>query len=327
MKLVELTVPPPGAGQRVDRWLAKARIGLSRNRIQALVEAGRVLVNGKPARQSLKLKEGDAVRVEVPPRRPTRLIAEDAPLAIRHEDEHVIVLMKPAGVVVHPGAGVTSGTLVHALLHHAPGMANVGGEGRPGIVHRLDKDTSGLMVAAKTEVAYQALVEALRRREVRRVYQTLVWGDPGPDEGYMDMPIGRDPHERKRMAVVRGGTGKSAMTRWTVLQRFGVAAWVEARLETGRTHQIRVHFSAVKHPVIGDPLYGGRVRKSLSLRQAERSLTFALLRTLRRQALHAAELEFAHPVSGERLHFESALPEDMAHALALLQAFAPGRNP
>lgn len=311
----------------MDRWLAKARIGLSRNRIQALVEAGRVLVNGKPARQSLKLKEGDAVRVEVPPRRPTRLIAEDAPLAIRHEDEHVIVLMKPAGVVVHPGAGVTSGTLVHALLHHAPGMANVGGEGRPGIVHRLDKDTSGLMVAAKTEVAYQALVEALRRREVRRVYQTLVWGDPGPDEGYMDMPIGRDPHERKRMAVVRGGTGKSAMTRWTVLQRFGVAAWVEARLETGRTHQIRVHFSAVKHPVIGDPLYGGRVRKSLSLRQAERSLTFALLRTLRRQALHAAELEFAHPVSGERLHFESALPEDMAHALALLQAFAPGRNP
>ncbi len=326
MKLVELTVPPQGAGQRVDRWLAKARIGLSRNRLQALLEAERVLVNGKPARQSLKLKEGDAVRVEVPPRRPTRLIAEDAPLAIRHEDEHVIVLNKPAGVVVHPGAGVSTGTLVHALLHHAPEMAGVGGEGRPGIVHRLDKDTSGLMVVAKTEVAYQALVEALRVRKVRRVYQTLVWGDPGPDEGYMDMPIGRDTKERKRMAVVRNG-GKTALTRWTVLERFGLASFVEARLETGRTHQIRVHFAAVKHPVVGDPLYGGRVRKSLSLRQAERSLIVALLRTLRRQALHAAELEFVHPVSGERLHFESALPEDMAHALTLLQAFIADRNP
>ena len=311
----------------MDRWLAKARIGLSRNRIQALIEASRVFVNGKPARQSLKLKEGDAVRVEVPPRRPSRLLAEDAPLAIRHEDEHVIVLVKPAGLVVHPGAGVTSGTLVHALIHHAPGMADVGGEGRPGIVHRLDKETSGLMVVAKTEVAYLALVEALRRREVRRVYHTLVWGDPGPDEGYMDMPIGRDPRERTRMAVVRGGAGKPALTRWTVLQRFGLAAWVEARLETGRTHQIRVHFSAVKHPVVGDPLYGGRARKSLSLRQAERSLIVALLRTLRRQALHAAELEFVHPVSGERLHFESALPEDMARALTLLQAFASDRNP
>ena len=326
MKLVELTVPPPGAGQRVDRWLAKARIGLSRNRIQALIEASRVFVNGKPARQSLKLKEGDAVRVEVPPRRPSRLLAEDVPLAIRHEDEHVIVLVKPAGLVVHPGNGNRSGTLVHALLHHAPGMANVGGEGRPGIVHRLDKETSGLMVVAKTEVAYLALVEALRRREVRRVYQTLVWGDPGPDEGYMDMPIGRDPRERTRMAVVRDGAGKSALTRWTVLERFGIASWVEARLETGRTHQIRVHFSAVKHPVVGDPLYGGRARKTLSLRQAERSLIVALLRTLRRQALHAAELEFVHPVSGERLHFDSALPEDMARALTLLQAFAADRN-
>ncbi len=310
----------------MDRWLAKARIGLSRNRIQALIEASRVFVNGKPARQSLKLKEGDAVRVEVPPRRPSRLFAEDVPLAIRHEDEHVIVLVKPAGLVVHPGAGVTTGTLVHALLHHAPGMASVGGEGRPGIVHRLDKETSGLMVVAKTEIAYLALVEALRRREVRRVYQAFVWGDPGPDEGYLDMPIGRDPRERTRMAVVRGGAGTPALTRWTVLQRFGLAAWVEARLETGRTHQIRVHFSAVKHPVVGDPLYGGRERKSLSLRQAERSLIVALLRTLRRQALHAAELEFVHPVSGERLHFESALPEDMARALTLLQAFAPDRN-
>ncbi|MCC6651451.1 MAG: RluA family pseudouridine synthase [Candidatus Eisenbacteria bacterium] len=326
MKLVELTVPELGAGQRVDRWLAKARIGLSRNRIQTLIDADRVQVNGRIAKQSLKLKEGDAVRVEVPPRRASRLVAEDAPLVIRHEDEHLIIVDKPAGMVVHPGAGVSTGTLVHALLHHAPGIVGVGGEGRPGIVHRLDKETSGLLVVAKTEDTYQALVEMLRRRTVRRVYRAIVWGDPGPSEGYMDMPIGRDPRERTRMAVVRNG-GKPALTRWTVLERFGLASLLEARLETGRTHQIRVHFAAVKHPVVGDPLYGGRVRKTLSLRQAERSLIVALLRTLRRQALHAAELELAHPITGELLHFESAIPEDMARALALLQAHTADRNP
>jgi 23S rRNA pseudouridine1911/1915/1917 synthase len=205
----------------VDRWLAKARIGLSRNRIQTLIDADRVQVNGRIAKQSLKLKEGDAVRVEVPPRRPSRLVAEDAPLVIRHEDEHLIIVDKPAGMVVHPGAGVSTGTLVHALLHHAPGIVGVGGEGRPGIVHRLDKETSGLLVVAKTEETYQALVEMLRRRTVRRVYRAIVWGDPGPSEGYMDMPIGRDPRERTRMAVVRNG-GKPALTRWTVLERFGL---------------------------------------------------------------------------------------------------------
>lgn len=214
-RLVDLIVPEPGAGQRVDAYLAKARIGLSRNRIQALIEAGSVHVNGKPARQSLKLKEGDEVRIEVPARRPTRLLAEDVPLAIRHEDEHVIVLDKPAGLVVHPGAGVSSGTLVHALLHHAPSIADVGGEGRPGIVHRLDRDTSGLMVVAKSETAYLALVEALRERRVTRIYHAIVWGDPGPNSGLIDLPIGRDQRVRTRMGVARSG-GKPAITRWRV---------------------------------------------------------------------------------------------------------------
>jgi 23S rRNA pseudouridine1911/1915/1917 synthase len=305
----------------VDRWLARARIGLSRSRIQSLIEAGRVFVNGRPARQALKLKEADRITVEIPPRRPSRLFAEPLPLSIVHEDDALLVLEKPAGLVVHPGAGVQSGTLVHALLHHAPSIATVGGEGRPGIVHRLDKETSGLMVVAKTEPAYLALVEALRERKVARIYRVIVWGDPGPGQGVIDLPIGRDPRERTRMAVVRGPLGRPARTRWRVLERFGPATLVEARLETGRTHQIRVHFAALKHPVVGDPLYGGRSRKSLSLRQSERSLADALLRTLRRQALHAAELELVHPVSGAALRFTSALPEDFSRALELLRAF------
>jgi 23S rRNA pseudouridine1911/1915/1917 synthase len=305
----------------VDRWLAKARIGLSRNRIQALIESGRVYVNGKPARQALKLKENDRVTVEVPPRRPSRLFAEPLPLVIVYEDDDLLVLDKPAGLVVHPGAGVQTGTLVHALLHHAPSIATVGGEGRPGIVHRLDKETSGLMVVAKTEETYLALVEALRARQVSRIYHAIVWGDPGPSEGLIDLPIGRDPRERTRMAVVRGPGGKPARTRWRVLERFGPATRVEARLESGRTHQIRVHFAALRLPVVGDPLYGGRARKTLSLRQSERSLADALLRTLRRQALHAAELELVHPVTGAALRFTSALPEDFSRALELLRAF------
>jgi 23S rRNA pseudouridine1911/1915/1917 synthase len=177
------------------------------------------------------------------------------------------------------------------------------------------------MVVAKTEETYLALVEALRERKVSRVYRAIVWGDPGPAEGLIDLPIGRDPRERTRMAVVRGPAGKAARTRWRVLERFGPATLMEARLESGRTHQIRVHFASLRHPVVGDPLYGGRSRKSLSLRQSERSLADALLRTLRRQALHAAELELVHPVTGAALRFTSALPEDFSRALELLRAF------
>ncbi|MFM8558685.1 MAG: RluA family pseudouridine synthase [bacterium] len=323
---LELEVPETGAGARLDRWLAKARIGLSRNRLQKLIDEGRVLVNGRVGRSSQKLKVGDQVALTIPPRRPPRLVAEPAPLVVVHEDDHVLVLDKPAGVVVHPGAGVQQGTVANALLHHAPSIAAVGGEGRPGIVHRLDRDTSGLMVVAKTEPAYLSLTHALRLRNVRRVYQAIVWGDPGPDEGVLDLPIGRDPKDRKRMAVVRGPHGKAARTRWRVLERFGLATLVECRLETGRTHQIRVHLAAVRHPVVGDPVYGGRVKKVLSLRQSERSLADTLLRTLRRQALHAAELEFTHPATRQSLAFRSDPPQDFLDALAALRAFVTPRS-
>ena len=281
-----------------------------------------MLVNGRAGKPSHKLKTGDRLVLSVPPRRRARLAAEARPLVIVYEDEAVLVLEKPAGEVVHPGAGVQSGTLVNALLHHAPDIATVGGEGRPGIVHRLDRDTSGLLIVAKTEQAYLSLVEALRQRTVKRVYQAIVWGDPGPSAGHIDLPIGRDSRDRKRMAVVRGPGGKPARTQWRVLERYGLATLVEARLETGRTHQIRVHLQAVRHPVVGDPVYGGRVKKQLSLRQSERSLASALLRLLRRQALHAAELEFVHPVTGEELRFRSEPPPDFREALDRLRAFA-----
>jgi len=223
----------------------------------------------------------------------------------------------------------------------------VGGPDRPGIVHRLDKDTSGLLVVAKSARAHRALVEAMRRREVARTYRALVWGDPPADAGEVDAPMGRDPRERKRMAVLGGvrrgagpaaGTGtarhgrgagpagRPALTRWRVLRRFGPATLLEVKLETGRTHQIRVHLAHVRHPVVGDPLYGGRPKKQLSGGPAERSLAVALLEQMPRQALHAAELELSHPVTGERLRFESPVPADFARALELLEAHAGNRR-
>lgn len=248
------------------------------------------------------------------------LAPEAIPLAIVYEDDAILVIDKPAGLVVHPGAGVRSGTLVHALLHHAPAIATVGGATRPGLVHRLDRQTSGLLVAAKTERAYRALVEAMRRREVRRVYAALVWGDPREDAGTIDGAIGRDPRTRTRMAIVTRG-GKPARTHWRVRERFGPASLLDVTLETGRTHQIRVHLAHVRHPVVGDPTYGGRDRKQLSAPGSERSLHAAVLEGLPRQALHAAELALAHPVTGEPLRFTSPLPQDIIRALELLRAY------
>jgi 23S rRNA pseudouridine1911/1915/1917 synthase len=238
----------------------------------------------------------------------------------------LLVIDKPAGMVVHPGAGVASGTLAHALLHRHPEIAGVGGEDRPGIVHRLDKDTSGLMVVARHPRAYRGLVEAIARRQVRRVYRALAWGAPGADQGRIEGSIGRDPRNRKRMAVVGSG-GRPAATRWRVVERFGgVATLLEAILETGRTHQIRVHLASIGHPVVGDAAYGGRVKKQLSPGTRERSLAAALLDSLHRQALHASELEFTHPVGGAMLRFAASVPDDIGRALEIARAHGRHRR-
>ncbi|MGH7740489.1 MAG: RluA family pseudouridine synthase [Candidatus Eiseniibacteriota bacterium] len=316
--MAEYPVSATQAGERLDRFLALAQPDLSRTQIQTLIRDGLVRVNDSRSRPSLRLRAGDRVEVDPPPSREVALEPENIPLHIVHQDEHLIVIDKPAGLVVHPGAGVPTGTLVHALLHHDPAIAGVGGAGRPGIVHRLDRDTSGLMVVARTSRAYRALIEAMRERRVRRVYHALVWGDPPADAGEIRGAIGRDPRHRQRMAVVRRG-GKSAVTHWRVLERFGPAALVEARLESGRTHQIRVHFAHLGMPVVGDPVYGGRGKKLLSGAHAGRTLSNALLDGLPRQALHAHELALEHPVTGELMRWTSAVPEPFANVLALLR--------
>lgn len=308
------------AGERLDRFLAAAQTDLSRSQIQSLIRDRRVTVNGQGARASHKLREGDAVVFEPRPPRVVALEPEEIPLTVVHEDPDLLVIDKPAGLVVHPGAGRPRGTLVQALLHRDPAIADVGGEGRPGIVHRLDRETSGLMVVARTPRAYRALVEMIRDRTVHRTYRALVWGSPRSSSGAIEGSIGRDPRSRKRMAVVRRG-GKPARSRWRVIERFGPATLLEVTLDTGRTHQIRVHLQHLKLPVVGDPVYGGRGKKQLSAGERERSLASALLECLPRQALHASELELPHPVTGRLLHFTSPVPDDFARALRLLEEF------
>jgi 23S rRNA pseudouridine1911/1915/1917 synthase len=326
MTSLRLSVAPTSHGERLDRFLARAQTDLSRSRLQTLIRAGCVRVNGAAGKAGQRLREGARIEVELPAAPPdSALEAEALELTIVHEDADVMVVDKPAGMVVHPGAGVSRGTLVQGLLQHAPTTRGVGGPTRPGIVHRLDKDTSGLMLVAKTDRAHRALVEAMRRREVTRVYRALVWGDPRRDGGEIATELGRDPKQRKRMAVVTRG-GRPAVTHWEVERRFGAATLLRVRLETGRTHQIRVHLEHLGHPVVGDPTYRGRPKNLLSLRVGERSLATDLLAALPRQGLHAAEIAFTHPTTGERHRFMSPLPADLTRALARLEAYVRGTS-
>lgn len=271
-------------------------------------------VNGAPSRASQRLADGDRIEVTLPEAARERIEPEALDLNVIYEDEDILVIDKPAGLVVHPGAGVRTGTLVHALVHRDPAIAAVGGEGRPGIVHRLDRDTTGLLLVARTARAYRVLIEAMQSRSIERRYAALVWGDPREERGTIDAPIGRDPRNRKRMAVTSRG-GRPARTHWRVAERFGLLTRLDVALETGRTHQIRVHMAHARMPVFGDPVYSGRVKKQLSADPRQRSLATALLGDLPRQALHAMELAFPHPVRGDALHFTAPIPDDFARAL------------
>jgi len=310
------------AGCRLFRVVADRWPDLSRTQIARLMKQGLVTLDGKPAAPRDAARAHALARIEVPAPEPTTLAAEEIPLAVVYEDEHLLVVNKPAGMVVHPGAGNRRGTLVHALLAHAPGIANVGGAGRPGIVHRLDKDTSGVLVVAKTQAAYLKLVEAIARREVHREYLALVWGEPKDRGGRIAEPVGRHPKDRKRMAVTP--KGRVAATNYRVLQSFGWASYVECRLETGRTHQIRVHLSHLGHPLLGDATYGGGARRVLNLPEGARRLAREIVETMPRQALHAARLAFSHPATGERLALEAPLPADFSAALDRLRKSVAG---
>ncbi len=305
----------PG-GVRLDRALADAT-GLSRERIKALMDEGRITLGGKPARQaSFKAVEGTPFAISVPQAAPAEAVAQDIPLVVVYEDADLIVIDKPAGLVVHPAAGNPDGTLVNGLLHHCAGqLSGIGGVARPGIVHRIDKDTSGLLVVAKTDVAHEGLAKQFADHSIVRAYKAVTAGVPMPPAGTVRGAIARSNHDRKKMALVEEGRGKHAVTHYRTLEVLDGAALVECRLETGRTHQVRVHLASIGHALLGDPVYG---RAPSRIRPILQRLGF------RRQALHAAELGFIHPVSGEALHFASSTPVDMRELIVELCAQEQG---
>lgn len=299
------------AGTRLDAYLATDP-ALSRSAAARLIEEGAVTVNGQPSRRSYVLRVGDEVALTLPEPVPDEAQPENIPLAVVYEDSDIIVIDKPKGMVVHPAPGNPSGTLVNALLYHCHGeLSGIGGVTRPGIVHRIDKDTSGLLVCAKNDAAHRALATALESHEIWREYRAIAIGGFRDDEGTVDLPIGRHPTDRKRMAVLREGQGRSreAITHYRVLERFSGFTYLALRLETGRTHQIRVHMSHLSHPLLGDTVYGGG-HTPFERRHAAR---------LSGQCLHAACLNLRHPRTGEALHFESDLPEDFCNILTLLR--------
>lgn len=276
----------------MDRWLAEVCGDLSRSQIQALMEDGKVSAGGRPVNKKEKAVPGMVVEVVLPDPQPIEAVPQNIPLEIVYEDPSLLVVNKPKGMVVHPAPGNPDGTLVNALLYHCAGqLSGIGGAIRPGIVHRIDKDTSGLLVVAKTDAAHQALSDQMSVHAIHRVYHAVVYGNLREDEGFVEAPIGRDPRDRKKMAVTPVNS-KYGYTGWRVLERFGNFTYIACQLKTGRTHQIRVHMASIGHPLAGDPVYGPR----------------NCIRSLGGQCLHAKELGFTHPATGEWMRFDSELP-------------------
>ena len=309
----EFRVEESEPARRVDVWLSDRCPDVSRSQIQSWIKEGRVTVDGEPVPARRKVSLGETVHLVIPAPAKTELEPEDVSLGIVYEEEDFVVIDKPAGVQVHPGSGPKRATVVHGLLHRYPDWDPPGPQERPGIVHRLDRATSGLMVVARTPVGYQSLGKQIRERSVSRRYVALVWGNLGAEAGRIDAPIGRHSRERTRMAVRR--QGREAATNWRVLERFEQLTLVEAVLETGRTHQIRVHFSHIGHPVFGDPTYGRDALWVERFAGPERSVYQTLARRLNRQALHAYHLAFDRPGDGKRVRCEAPVPKDMDEVL------------
>jgi len=304
IQTIDVRLDAAHAGWRLDRALAAAVPTLSRERMKALIKSGAVVSGGTEIRDpALKVQGEEALRIAVPEPRPAHNEPQNIPLNIVFEDDHLLVVDKPAGLVVHPAAGNFDGTLVNALLHHCTGkLSGIGGVARPGIVHRIDKDTSGLLVVAKTDVAHEGLAKQFAAHSIGRRYLAIVNGVPKASHGTVDAALARSSANRKKIAIVESGRGKRAITHWKRLEILEDAALVECRLETGRTHQVRVHMASIGHPLVGDPVYGrsgrthGKILKELQFQ---------------RQALHAAALEFVHPATKRRLSFSSPMPPDM----------------
>jgi 23S rRNA pseudouridine1911/1915/1917 synthase len=313
---LELVAGPDDAGLRLDRFVAEHCPELSRSRVQELIESALVLVDGKPAKPSQKLKKNGRITVQPEPRAPLKAEAEFIPLDVLYEDDDLILVNKPAGMNVHAGAGRSSGTLVNALLGRGQGLSNAADILRPGIVHRLDKDTSGAILIAKNDLAHQKLAEEFRRRTIEKTYLALVQGKLSEKKGRIEFAIARDPKTRVRMTARATGklaNARTARTDWTVLQEYGPTTLVEVQLHTGRTHQIRVHFSALKHPVVGDTLYGAALQLTVGKMK---------LPVLGRQFLHAAKLSFTHPRTGEKVTITAPLAPELKTYLEKLAAAA-----
>lgn len=302
---IEITVAAAEKGQRLDVFITQRFHDISRSQVRRALDDGRLLVNRLAAKAGYRLRQGDVVNYAREAPSTCQAVAEDIPLSIIHEDPHLLIVNKPAGMVVHPAPGHYSGTLVNAVLFHCHDLSGVGGVLRPGIVHRLDKDTSGLIIVAKSDPAHRGLTDQFKRHEIGKTYEVIVHGDPKSDEGEICLPVGRHPVDRKKMSV-NSRRGREALSRWRVRERFGPAALLEVSIETGRTHQIRVHMNALGYPVVGDRTYGKPGASMADPAMKKR------IREMGRQALHAARLEFVHPVDDGRLSFRADMPEDMA---------------
>ncbi|MEN6623896.1 MAG: RluA family pseudouridine synthase [Smithella sp.] len=295
------------SGQRLDVFLPQKDSSLSRSQVKRVIEEGDVLVNNLSPKPSQRLKEGDIVKFTQRPAAEAKAIPQDIPLDIVYEDEAIIVVNKEAGMVVHPAPGNYEQTLVNALLFHCHDLSGIGGVLRPGIVHRLDKGTSGLIVAAKSDFAHRMLAAQFKNHEVDKTYLALVWGDVKGDQGDIELPVGRHPGDRKKMST-KSKRGREAITRWKVRERYGLATLLDVEIKTGRTHQIRVHLSERGYPVAGDAVYGNASK----IRTVSNTVLKSRFKALSRQALHAARLSFVHPISNEKIVFASDMPEDMA---------------
>ncbi|MFP5264609.1 MAG: RluA family pseudouridine synthase [Blastocatellia bacterium] len=302
-----MTVSTEAAGARLDTFLASLINEVSRTRIRRAIEDGDVLVNDRPAKPSYRLRAGDEVEIDLPEPPPVELAPEPIALNVAGEDDDLIVVDKPAGMVVHPGAGVESGTLANALVYHFNTLSGAAGRVRPGIVHRIDKETSGLLVVAKNDFTHERLSDQFRDRQVFKMYVALVYGRMSQGRGEIEARLGRSPHNRTRMAVLRGGAGRTAHTAFQVAQAYQEFTLLNVQIKTGRTHQIRVHMAHVGHPVVGDAAYGGGRENSVRDPRAKQKI-----RALGRHFLHSAQLAFTHPRTGERLEFSSPLPQELA---------------
>jgi len=313
-KSFAITVTKRGEGRRLDQFLSETNLNLSRSQAKNLIQKHLISLNQKPTKPSAHVKTGDIISGTLPEPEPLSLKPEPLPLTILYEDSSIIVVDKSSGMVVHPAYGNTSGTLVNALLYHCKDLAGINGVLRPGIVHRLDKDTSGVMVVAKDDEAYHHLTRQFKNRTVKKVYWAIVYGKVSGDEGLIDSDIGRHPSERKRMST-RTKKGRPAITRWMKVEEFDGATLLEIFPQTGRTHQIRVHLSSIGHPILGDPLYGRKGRPGAIHDPVLREC----VKRLNRQALHAQRLEFTHPRTGETVRFVSPMPRDMEEVLEWLR--------